>query len=344
MIRAMFLMGLLFTSQLLHANSKEETAKQLKRVIDSYDLSSSCRPPTPPCHCPPGPRGPKGGTGATGATGGTGATGATGLTGATGETGPTGPTGATGATGDTGPTGPTGPTGATGATGDTGPTGPTGPTGATGNTGNTGDTGPTGPTGPTGATGNTGPKGRTGATGNTGPTGPTGATGNTGPTGPTGPTGATGASGATGATGEACLASFASLFTKNEDELAPGDAVTFDNVSAIKGGISFVSPSTDIVIEDSGCYEVIYGVALKGTGGVTALTLDGTVVPGSIIDSGAGNQVATLAIIFSITPQQGGSVLQVINGGSNDFTLNSPTDNVTAFITVKLLCSECGSD
>lgn len=183
-----------------------------------------------------------------------------------GDIGPTGPTGAgtgTSGGGGTGFTGYTGPTGTIG-TGPTGPTGlastVTGPTGAIG----------TGPTGPTGlastVTGPTGPTGRTGPTGQastvTGPTGPLG----TGPTGPTGPA----------ANGTNIIGSFFSTSSQpiSDSTVVPTPAPTvFEyNGTFVSQGVSLAgSPTTRLLVSESGYYEAYYSIQLVKTSGGSAV-------------------------------------------------------------------------
>jgi hypothetical protein len=242
-----------------------------------------------------------------GATGATGPTGPTGPVGATGATGATGPTGATGATGPAGATGATGPAGATGAVGATGATGPAGATGATGATGPAGAVGATGATGPAGATGATGPAGAVGATGATGPAGATGAVGATGATGPagatgaTGPAGAVGATGATGPTGPGAPETFAYIYNIGTVEEIPVDGmVPFSNNGLIVGGIAHQPGSTDILISETGVYEITFMVQADRVNQF-AVFLDDSLVPGTIYSVGAANIQNTGRVLLSVT-------------------------------------------
>ncbi|MFJ7732113.1 hypothetical protein ACIQXF_09490 [Lysinibacillus sp. NPDC097231] len=240
-----------------------------------------------------GAAGPTGLTGATGATGNTGTTGATGNTGSLGLTGSTGNTGTTGLTGSIGNTGVTGLTGVTGITGATGAIGTTGATGATGLTGNTGVTGVIGETGLTGLTGATGPTGvctcvagPTGATG-IGITGATGATGATGTTGVTGATGATGSTGATGATGVNLTTNNGYFSTVNSVMIASGAPIPLDTNITLNGtSITHDPGSTNILLAPNETYYITYRTKAELTTagniiGHTALTLNGTVIPGT---------------------------------------------------------------
>lgn len=206
--------------------------------------------------------------------------------------------------GPTGPTGPTGPVGATGATGATGPTGPVGATGATGPTGAVGATGATGPAGATGATGPEGPAGATGATGPvgaTGATGPVGATGATGPVGATGATGPVGATGATGPTGPGAPETFAYIYNIGTVEDIPLDGlVPFSNNGLIVGGIAHEPGTPEILINETGIYEITFMVQGDRVNQF-ALFLNDDLIPGTIYSVGAANIQNTGRVIVSIT-------------------------------------------
>ena len=205
------------------------------------------------------------------------------VVGATGATGPTGPTGPRGVTGATGATGPAGATGATGPAGAVGATGATGPAGATGATGPAGAVGATGATGPAGATGATGPAGAVGATGATGPAGATGATGPVGPTGPGLPL------------------TFAYIYNIGEIEEIPLEAaVPFSTNGLIVGGIAHTPGSTDIIINETGVYEITFTVQADRVNQF-AIFLGGSLVPGTIYSVGAANIQNTGKVLVSIT-------------------------------------------
>ena len=182
-----------------------------------------------------------------------------------------------------------------------GPSGPTGPTGATGPAGPTGATGPAGPTGPTGATGPAGPTGPTGATGPAGPTGPTGATGPAGPTGATGPAGA------------GFPATYAYIYNAVEVlNLAPEENVPFSNNGLIIGNIEHAPGNTDILINESGDYEITFMVMANRVNQF-ALFLNNELVPGSVYGVGGANIQNTGRVIVSIAAP---AVLNVRNHSS----------------------------
>jgi hypothetical protein len=188
-----------------------------------------------------------------------------------------------------------------GATGATGPTGPTGPVGATGATGATGPTGATGATGPAGATGATGPAGATGATGPAGATGATGPAGATGAVGATGPAGAVGATGATGPTGPGAPETFAYIYNIGTVEEIPVDGmVPFSNNGLIVGGIAHQPGSTDILISETGVYEITFMVQADRVNQF-AVFLDDSLVPGTIYSVGAANIQNTGRVLLSVT-------------------------------------------
>ena len=260
-----------------------------------------------------GPQGIQGVTGATGATGGVGATGPQGATGATGSVGATGPQGTTGAvgpqgiqgvtgaTGATGPVGATGPRGATGPQGIQGVTGATGPQGIQGIQGATGATGGVGATGPQGIQGIQGATGATGGVGATGPQGIQGIQGATGATGATGGVGATGATGPSGATGPGAPATYAYIYNLTEITNLPVEAdLPFSNNGLISGGIIHTPGSANIVIEESGTYEIVYSVEADRVNQF-ALFLNGALIPGSIYGIGAANIHNIGRVIVSVT-------------------------------------------
>lgn len=160
-----------------------------------------------------------------------------------------------------------------------------------------------GPTGATGPTGPTGPTGATGATGATGPTGPAGVTGATGPTGAVGATGATGpigATGATGPTGPGAPETFAYIYNTGEVPDIPVDGVVpFSNNGLIVGGIVHPPGSPDIIIEETGVYEITFMVQADRVNQF-AIFLDGNLVPGSIYSVGAANIQNTGTVIVEI--------------------------------------------
>ncbi len=169
-----------------------------------------------------------------------------------------------------------------------------------GPTGATGPTGPTGPTGATGATGATGPTGPAGVTGATGPTGAVGATGATGPAGATGATGPMGAVGATGPTGPGAPETFAYIYNTGEVPDIPVDGVVpFSNNGLIVGGIVHPPGSPDIIIEETGVYEITFMVQADRVNQF-AIFLDGNLVPGSIYSVGAANIQNTGTVIVEI--------------------------------------------
>jgi len=242
-----------------------------------------------------------------------------------GPTGPTGPTGPKGATGATGPQGPQGVTGATGATGPQGPQGVAGATGATGPQGATGATGATGPQGPqgvAGATGAIGPQGATGATGATGPQGPQGVAGATGATGPTGPQ---------GPTGPGIAGAYAYIYNQGTvQNIEQEEAVVFNNNGLIVGNIQHEPGSTEILINETGDYAIVYSVT-----GVPenqfALFLDGEPVEESIYGS---DQMTTGFVVIRITEP---TVLTLVNHTSvGTVTLPTQVGGIEAVVNASI--------
>ena len=146
-----------------------------------------------------------------------------------------------------------------------------------------------GATGPTGATGPAGPAGATGATGATGPAGPAGATGATGATGPAGPT------------GPGFPATFAYIYNNVAvSDLPIGAAVPFSNNGVIMGAITHTPGSTEIVINESGLYEITFMVQGNRVNQF-ALFINGNPVSESIYSVGAANIQNTGRVVLAIT-------------------------------------------
>ena len=149
-----------------------------------------------------------------------------------------------------------------------------------------------------------------------GPTGPTGATGPAGPSGPTGPTGATGPAGPTGATGPAGAgfpATYAYIYNAVEVlNLAPEENVPFSNNGLIIGNIEHAPGNTDILINESGDYEITFMVMANRVNQF-ALFLNNELVPGSVYGVGGANIQNTGRVIVSIAAP---AVLNVRNHSS----------------------------
>jgi hypothetical protein len=119
-----------------------------------------------------------------------------------------------------------------------------------------------GPTGVTGPTGPTGPTGWTGYTGYTGPgstvAGPTGWTGYTGYTGPTGPMGPSGAGGAQG---------YRAVFSDSTNQTIPilpnTSTITYNTDEIVGYGIYRGSPTSRVVIENAGTYNIQFSFQVE---------------------------------------------------------------------------------
>lgn len=107
----------------------------------------------------------------------------------------------------------------------------------------------------------------------------------------------------------------------------------------IVGNISYVNHSGIIRIEESGYYEVIFGLTVKGEAESIALKLNSTVIPGSIVSATSTTDQPTMAIIIAIDAAQLPAELSVINNGSQSIELSSTEGSVSAFITVKRILS-----
>ena len=90
-----------------------------------------------------------------------------------------------------------------------------------------------------------------------------------------------------------------------------------------------------IVLEDAGYYEVIYGLNIGGGAESIALTLNSTILPGSVISS--GTDMPTVAIIFAVDAAQIPASLSLINNGSGPINMPCSDGCINAFITVKKL-------
>lgn len=240
-----------------------------------------------------------------------------------------------------GPPGPTGPAGPEGPQGPTGPSG--GPPGPTGPAGPQGPVGPEGPQGPAGPQGTQGPQGIQGPVGPQGPQGPQGPVG---PQGPQGVMGATGATGATGADGTGNLSPLGSFYTTQGQgdpfrQLDPGDCcpmeLTQTNLSGFtpvlengNGGIT----TRGWTIPETGYYHITFGLQTNGSGGMIAFSVNHVPLVSTEIDSGAGNQTTTVAVIATL--QQGQEVcIQNIGNSTIELGTNQAfPDNMSAFITL----------
>ena len=137
-----------------------------------------------------------------------------------------------------------------------------------------------------------------------------------GPSGPTGPTGATGPAGPTGATGPAGAgfpATYAYIYNAVEVlNLAPEENVPFSNNGLIIGNIEHAPGNTDILINESGDYEITFMVMANRVNQF-ALFLNNELVPGSVYGVGGANIQNTGRVIVSIAAP---AVLNVRNHSS----------------------------
>ena len=219
-----------------------------------------------------GPIGKQGRAGQAGSPGQAGTSGSAGASGTEGLRGTEGEQGAQGTKGAQGLTGEQGPAGEPGAVGKRGPVGPRGSQGAVGDPGPTGPQGEQGPSGPQGEQGPTGPQGEQGPFGPPGPVGIDGPQGPIGPEGPVGPTGADGATGPIGPEGPAGpgVTPYTGVFSSTSIQSAtPASTIvpiTY-NTTEISDGVSLGTPASNIVIANTGIYNVQFSAQVTKTGG-----------------------------------------------------------------------------
>ncbi|HHT49288.1 MAG TPA: collagen-like protein, partial [Firmicutes bacterium] len=120
-------------------------------------------------------------------------------------------------------------------------------------------------------------------------------------TGATGPAGAVGATGATGPTGPGAPETFAYIYNIGTVEEIPVDGmVPFSNNGLIVGGIAHQPGSTDILISETGVYEITFMVQADRVNQF-AVFLDDSLVPGTIYSVGAANIQNTGRVLLSVT-------------------------------------------
>jgi hypothetical protein len=167
----------------------------------------------------------------------------------------------------------------------------------------------TAPAGPKGSIGSQGPIGKTGATGAAGSqgsagaggeTGATGATGTTGPKGAIGAAGAPGAAGATGPAGPASIPQYAYIYNLLGETIPSHADVVFSDNGDMSSGFSHVPGTADIVVGETGEYEVSFSLAADNPNQV-GLTRNGQLVPGTIFGAGSGEVQNTGTAILSAT-------------------------------------------
>lgn len=150
-------------------------------------------------------------------------------------------------------------------------------------------------------------------------------------------------------------AEFGSFFTKDEQAIAPTQAIPFDHESDQvhhSPGIEHIPGGTDFTIKKPGIYRVIYSVSLKCHGQV-ALTLNGVVVPGSETHVEEEEQLSTTALLIKICDIDCcGKILRVINNNplphgwhDNNIHLKAGKHhrNITAAIVIEKAadCCDC---
>src|SRR5690606_28336710 len=109
------------------------------------------------------------------------------------------------------------------------------------------------------------------------------------------------ATGATGATGPGLPATFAYIYnTTGIINLPLEAAVPFSTNGLIAGGITHNPGSTDIIINESGTYEITFTVQADRVNQF-ALFLNESVIPGTVYGIGVANAYNTGRVIVSIS-------------------------------------------
>jgi hypothetical protein len=150
-----------------------------------------------------------------------------------------------------------------------------------------------------------------------------------GPTGPQGPTGPTGTSGSSGVS-----SAYGSFFVEGIIPLSPGQFIPFDSRAFSTSNVS-LQPGPLVRLDQAGDYLVIFGASIAlGSTAPIALTLNGTVVPGTNVSLTitAFQQLTTVAKTVRVATVP--AALQVVNG-SNAVTLGTSLIDIAAFITVE---------
>lgn len=143
-----------------------------------------------------------------------------------------------------------------------------------------------------------------------------------------------------GSTGNTCCvakkASFASLSTTLQNVINPGDPILFDKVTAVVGGISYNPTHGVFTFNDTGWYEVSFGVSGSQLGGLFAPMVDLHIMNSGQIECNYLDQMTSTTITVEI--KKPGTKMQVVNSGDRKATLHSYNANgVTSFIFIKKL-------
>lgn len=114
---------------------------------------------------------------------------------------------------------------------------------------------------------------------------------------------------------------YGSWFTKEEVEIAPRHGIPFDHESDHihhTRGIAHTLGESDFIIKDPGIYRVTYSVALFSEGDV-ALTLDGTVIPGSEMHIEKSEHLSTISLLINICRRDCPKLRVINNNPSSGF-------------------------
>jgi hypothetical protein len=153
---------------------------------------------------------------------------------------------------------------------------------------------------------------------------------------------------------------YGSFYTKRQVSVPPEHAIPFDEQTVLPAcGIHHTPGTADFFLTEPGIYRVIYSVSLKSAGGMVALQLNDSVIPGSEMCVGANTQLSTLGMLIKVCSKSCCDYkLRVINNYpnsaagwySNDICLGSCCAgdcNVTASLEIERIsdcCDDCCSN
>lgn len=131
-------------------------------------------------------------------------------------------------------------------------------------------------------------------------------------------------------------ASFASLSTTLQDFINPGDPLLFNKVTSLVGGISYDPTHGVFTFQDTGWYELSFGVSCSQLNGVFAPMIDLNIVTAGQVECNYVNQMASTTITVAIKKHD--TKMQIVNSGNRKTKLSSTSVNgVTSFMFIKKL-------
>ncbi len=152
--------------------------------------------------------------------------------------------------------------------------------------------------------------------------GPRGHKGIVGPPGPTGPTGPFG------------LGNSLSLSLQNIQAVADQSAVLFDLLNQNQGAISYNAATGVIVLNNTGIYQVSFGITATTSNRQFGLRINGSLplLDGSTIDSESSDMVG-MGLFFEVTSPM--STLELFNNSGSNTTLQTSTmSSMSAFLNI----------